>query len=223
MLFALQNGSYGSRLFSSDYTPQENMRMVFSLANKRYHLLCSSVDRYERMNHTYQDIMREISKRMNSKDFPDTILPLHSLQSLQDAIRLQWGSLISAFNAMEQINSSYIDSFYACSSSTNALSQELEVALRLRLYLIVVYLLVRQVAQSHDPSTPIHSPKKYRSSSADSVGSDESISCGGPALLKPLKPALRCGQGRKQIPIRIPCVRERHRRLSQLHAALSAQ
>ena len=159
MLFALQNGSYGSKLFSSDYTPQENMRIVeagFALNNKRHHLLRSSVDRYERIHNAYQDIMGEISKRMNSKDFPDTILPIH--------------------------------------------------------------LLVRQVAQSQDPSTPTRSLKRSRSSSVDSVGSNESVSGGGPALPKPLKPAPRRRQGRKQIPIRIPCVRERHRRLTRFES-----
>ena len=40
------------------------------------------------------------------------------------------------------------------------------------------------------------------------VGSDESMSGGGPAIPKPLKPAPRRRQGRKQIPIRIPSVRE---------------
>ena len=150
---------------------------TFSLCHNRNHLLRNSIDRYERIHDAYQDINSEISKRMNSNDFPDTILPIHRniLRSLQDAIRVRWGSLISDLGTLEQINRSFIDSIYAC--STNALSQELEEASRLRLYPIVVHPLVRQVAQSQDPSTPIHSPKRSRSSSADSAGSDGSISC----------------------------------------------
>ena len=178
MLFALQNGSYGSRLFSPEYTEPQNARMAeatFSLCHSRNHLLRHSVDRYERLHHAYQDINSEITKRMNSKDFPDTILPLHrhSLQSLQEAFRTRWASLISDLGYMDQINRSYIEAMYAC--STNALSQELEEASRLRLYPIVVHPLVRQVAQSQDPSTPTRGLKRSRSSSADSVRSDQSI------------------------------------------------
>ena len=86
--------------------------------------------------------------------FPDTILPIHrdSLRSLRDAIRVRFGSLISDLGDMEQINRSYIDSIYAC--STNALSQELEEVSRLRLYPIVVQPLVEARSPSRSKPRP---------------------------------------------------------------------
>ena len=183
MICALQNGSYGSRLISTDYTDEENARMVdatMSLSGTRNNLYRCSVDRYERIHHTYLDIMSEISNRMDSdaKDFPETSRPIYqdSMRSLQEAMRVRWGSLVSDLCTMEQINSGFIDSMYAC--STNALSEQLETASRLRLYPIVVHPLVRQDAmtlQGQGASTPPRSLKTQglRSSSADSAGSDQ--------------------------------------------------
>ena len=177
MICALQNGSYGSRLISTDYTDEENARMVdatMSLSSTRNNLYRCSVDRYERIHHTYLDIMSEISKRMDAKDFPETSRPIYqdSMRSLQEAMRVRWGSLVSDLCTMEQINSGFIDSMYAC--STNALSEQLEIASRLRLYPIVVHPLVRQDAmtlQGQGASTPPRSLKRSRSSSPDSAGS----------------------------------------------------
>ena len=94
------------------------------------------------------------------------------MRSLQEAMRVRWGSLVSDLCTMEQINSGFIDSMYAC--STNALSEQLEIASRLRLYPIVVHPLVRQDAmtlQGQGASTPPRSLKRSRSSSPDSAGS----------------------------------------------------
>jgi len=68
---SVQNGVYGSRLVSTDYTYRENNAMVeasFSLISTKYRLMRCSVDRHKRIHDAYLDIMSEISKYMDSKD-----------------------------------------------------------------------------------------------------------------------------------------------------------
>ena len=53
---SFQNGVYGSRLVSTDYTFQENNAMVeasFSLISTKNRLMRNSVERYERIHATY--------------------------------------------------------------------------------------------------------------------------------------------------------------------------
>ena len=156
MICALQNGSYGSRLISTDYTDEENARM---------------------------------------------------------------GSLVSDLGTMEQYNCNYIDSMCAC--STNVLSQEIQTASLLRLYPIVVHDLVRQESMTlrgQDASTPTRRFKRSRSSSADSIGSDqdnESESCAPNDDVAPAvdqESAASCRQKRvpnlcPSIEAHVPCIK----------------
>jgi len=168
---SFQNGVYGSRLVSTDYTYQENNAMVeasFSLISTKYRLMRNSVERYERIHATYVNFNAEISKRMYTRDFPEEHVPAFrgNLSHLQDAFRVRWAALESDLCAMEEVNRDEISSMYAC--STNALSKLLEAGSRLRQNPIVVHTLVRQDAMSlpdQGASTRTCGFKRSRSSS----------------------------------------------------------
>jgi hypothetical protein len=174
--FPLQNGAYGCKLFSSDYTPQEAVRMTdasMRLNTGRNDLMRLSVLRYNATQSAFQDIMSEFTKCIDVQGVPHDFRAEYqeNLRDLRQAFQTKWGAMISDLGVLEQNHRSEVDSMY--SVATYALADELAAThsqIRIQTPCTSGHLLVRQ----HASSTGFKRPR----SSLQSAGSESETSSG---------------------------------------------
>ena len=104
--FPLQNGAYGCKLFSSDYTPQEAVRMTdasMRLNTGRNDLMRLSVLRYNAMQSAFHDIMREFPKCIDIQGVPHDFRAEYqeNVRDLRQAFQRKWKENISNLSELK--------------------------------------------------------------------------------------------------------------------------